>query len=544
MPDIFGKKEDNERLKAKRTAVKPGALEAEARRRRRGGARDSIFESYHRQTQYRTWFQTFLSTAGGHDFDVRDGLFGIFHQVHGESVINEQARHKAHPSSWIKVQALVATMILLNLLKMGFEVDYNNDNSPHRDPLLFGFMDFFFSVFFTLELLLRLHLFRWSYFADSWNILDFSVVVLSWVDITSSMRTGDSGGIKLAAALRVVRLFRIVHAIKGVQAFYGLWVAIQGMLDAGSTMVWILLLLIIITYCLGVILTTVAGHDEFIQKHWVESEQYVGTVYRSMITVMQVTTLDGWASDVARPLMGLSPTGMLILFCTIFINTLGVVNIIIAVMVEHAILNREASKKISEHVLEKTEQALLQSMAQEFVQADIDNSGELDREEFSKMVRLPNMIMKLRLLQVQLDEADSLFSLFDVDGSGTISPEEFVAGLQRLRGNARGQDIVQLISFAEKQQFRAQVCCMRAATLHKTVDNIKSRLIEMGRGMSLELTDRTDRGKRKEKLKLHAAERQVMIQRVRRHQYPKIKFSNSCEDRQPRAHSCPAPTLN
>merc|ERR1719401_264359 len=106
------------------------------------------------------------------------------------------------------------------------------------------------------------------------------------------------------------------------------------------------------------------------------------------------------------------------------------------------------------------------------------------------MINLPSMAFKLRLLGLMAEEAESLFEIMDADKSGSVSPQEFVTGLQKLKGVAKGQDLVQLICFAQKQCVRAITFVERVRAASKRADDIEKCLHEIGREMSLEIRSR------------------------------------------------------
>merc|ERR1712176_366643 len=154
----------------------------------------------------------------------------------------------------------------------------------------------------------------------------------------------------------------------------------------------------------------------------------------------------------------------------------------IAVMVERMQTNAQESRDMTSSVLQHTEQALLKSMGEEFNEADLDGNGELEYDEFRKLIRTPSLQYKFRLLGIQCDEAESLFELMDADKSGAVSPEEFVTGLQKLKGVAKGQDLVQLICFAQKQCLKATRYVEKIRMLCDKADMIQERLNGIGKG--------------------------------------------------------------
>jgi len=244
-----------------------------------------------------------------------------------------------------------------------------------------------------------------------------------------------------------------------------------------------------------------------------------------MWTVMQVITFDNWATDIVRPMSEVSPITTWVMLAVITVCTFGVLNVIVAVMVERTLTIAKENRDIIGGVLEKTEKELLKSMAEDFFALDEDGSGELDFEEFKGLIRTEHFSFKLRLLGIFEDEAEGLFDLMDADASGTVSPEEFIAGLQKLKGPAKAQDLVQLIGFAQRQCSRASRFCERISKLNIKADEIQARLHKIGKGMTVELRDRKQASDRKDDVWRMAAERQTVIGKLdadRRLKFPPL----------------------
>jgi voltage-gated sodium channel len=446
----------------------------------------------------------------------------VFEQMNAE-LWEDVHRRKTHPAASPRFNLAVGAAILINAILIGIEVDYGRGDKM-EDRQVFFIFDVFFSLGFFVEMLVRQNQLGWDYFLDPWNVFDYVLVVLSCVDLAVSI--SDEGSMAAVRIIRLLRLLRIVRNIRGIRMFRELWMIIQGLLDSLRTMGWVSLLLFMIVYCISVVLTTTVGQSDYVKEHWIYSQQYVGTVYRSMWTVIQLITFDNWATDIARPMSEVSPITTWICIATITVCTFGVLNVIIAVMVERTLTIAKENRDIIGGVLEKTEKELLKSMAEDFFALDEDGSGELDFDEFQKLIHTPNFSFKLRLLGIFEDEAESLFELMDADSSGTVSPEEFIAGLQKLKGPAKGQDLVQLISFAQKQSSRASRFCERITKLSTKADKIQARLNSIGTGLSGELRDRKAASYRKDDVWRKAAERQTVIGRLdadRRLKFPGVR---------------------
>ncbi|CAK9042566.1 Cation channel sperm-associated protein 1 [Durusdinium trenchii] len=109
------------------------------------------------------------------------------------------------------------------------------------------------------------------------------------------------------------------------------------------------------------------------------------------------------------------------------------------------------------------------------------------------------------------DEMELLFELMDADGSGSVSPKEFVAGLKKMKGPALGADVVRLIGLAQKQYWRALGFNRRLKVLNEKVQLIPARLNFLGKHCSEEMVERCHSEVRQEDALKQAAQRQLVI---------------------------------
>mmetsp|Transcript_42086 Transcript_42086/g.131192 ORF Transcript_42086/g.131192 Transcript_42086/m.131192 type:complete len:482 (+) Transcript_42086:68-1513(+) len=452
----------------------------------------------------------------------------VFEQLNTEfqEDLDDRSRHWAGSFGF---NAAITAVIVLNALVTGIEVDrYRGDKL--EDRMAFFVCDFLFFLVFFGEMLARMSQLGWDYFTDPWNVFDYTIVVLNCSDLVISVNDQGSAGLKLASTLRCLRLLRVVRVIRGLKLFRGLWIIIRGVLDSLRTLIWVGVLLLIVTYCIAVALTTLLLDDTHAREQWRYCDQYLGTPWRSMWTVFQVITLDRWAVNIARPLSQVSPLSAMILVAAIIVCTFGITNLIIAVMVERVQTIMEETTSVSNKVLEKTEFDILRSMGEEFQLADLDANGELGFEEFQRVLHLPSIVLKLRLLGVHYDEAEQLFELMDADRSGSVSPEEFVEGMQKMRGDAKGQDLVSLISSCQKQCARAVTFVERVRQLNAKADKIQTRLDGVGKGMTSELLGRRAASQRNEEVWQNASDRQEVVgtlDRNRQIEFPALKETSA-----------------
>lgn len=187
---------------------------------------------------------------------------------------------------------------------------------------------------FTVELGIKLYVYKKHFFKDGWNIFDFIIVAISWI---------PTGGV--FSSFRVFRILRTLRALRLITQLEKLRVIVQAIIDSIPNVSWACVLLLIIFYIFAIMGTTLYGHDfpsEF------------GTLGKSLFTMFQLTTLEAWP-DIARGIMEKYSFSWLYFVSFILISSFIVMNVIVGVVVN-------AISEISEDVKkEKQKKALKDS---------------------------------------------------------------------------------------------------------------------------------------------------------------------------------------
>lgn len=162
-------------------------------------------------------------------------------------------------------------------------------------------------------------------------------------------------------------------------------------------------------------------------------EDRFGTVPRSMYSLFEIMTLEGW-QDVARPLVTKQP--MLFFFIAIFIMvfTFGMLNMIIGLMVSKTL---DESKMIQEIDAKEAKRLVAQELLNlktVFTEGDQDGNGSLTYEEFERALRENAEARRcLQSMGLPLSDALELYTALDSDCSGSLTVMEFLAGCAKLR---------------------------------------------------------------------------------------------------------------
>ncbi len=118
----------------------------------------------------------------------------------------------------------------------------------------------------------------WRYFQDPWNVFDFLIVAICWMPIfLPSMHTGFVAAFRLA---RILRVFRLVHALPQLKLL------VDAMLKSIPSMGYVGMFLLLLFYIYGVMGVFVFGKNDPV---------HFGDLTTSIVTLFQITTLEGWA---------------------------------------------------------------------------------------------------------------------------------------------------------------------------------------------------------------------------------------------------------
>ncbi len=185
---------------------------------------------------------------------------------------------------------------------------------------------------FTIEIIMRIAVYRGAFFKDPWSLFDFFVVAISLIP--------TSDGLSILRALRVLRLFRLLSVVPQMRVVIGALIAV---IPGISSVAMVLLLFF---YVFAIMATTLFG-DSF--------PQWFGTLGESMYTLFQIMTLESWSMGIVRPIMEVYPYAWVYFIIYILIVTFIMVNLFIGIIVDAIFTIKSAdedeikTKEIHEH---------------------------------------------------------------------------------------------------------------------------------------------------------------------------------------------------
>jgi hypothetical protein len=224
-----------------------------------------------------------------------------------------------------------------------------------------------------------------------------------------------------------------------------MWALMKGVTECGETLAWTYVMISIVLYFFAIMATSLIGKQEAYESDAEASEiakDYFGDVVISMFTLFQIMTLDSWTA-IVRPLMKVQPWILLFFIFFISIAVFVLMNLVTAVIVEHAFSGaKDEAQELAARLDQEKEQEL-QELEDLFAQIDESGDGKLTKEELFGAVKQRKVRQKLRAMDVMPKDIAELWEILD-NGDGELDPAEFTNGIRRLRGEAKAKDILRL----------------------------------------------------------------------------------------------------
>ena len=207
---------------------------------------------------------------------------------------------------------VITVLILINAIILGLETDLYFA-SQFGDAL--NWADKFILVLFSVELLIKLYVYRLKFFYSGWNVFDLIIVIIAWLP--------TSGALTVLRALRILRVLRLISVVPQLRRVVSaIGYSIPGMVSVVGV-------LGLIFYVASVLATKLFGiHPDPYMQEW------FGSIGASAYTLFQIMTLESWSMGVVRPTMEIFPWAWAFFIPFIIITSFAVLNFFIGIIVD------------------------------------------------------------------------------------------------------------------------------------------------------------------------------------------------------------------
>merc|ERR1719506_3125078 len=183
--------------------------------------------------------------------------------------------------------------------------------------------------------------------------------------------------------------------------------------------------------------------------------EYFGTFDRCMLSMFEIT-LANWP-PIAR-LLTEEISQWCSVLCVLHKLSIGfaVIGVINGVILQETFKVAQTDDMVMVRQKKRAKRAFREKMEVLFEALDLDVDGELRFPEFMVIAAQPEMKLWLESLDIETDDLLTLFMLIDADGDGTLTAEELLTQVPRLRGTARGIDMLAVRKGIPSFQFLQQ----------------------------------------------------------------------------------------
>ncbi|MDN3645943.1 ion transporter [Pontixanthobacter aestiaquae] len=163
---------------------------------------------------------------------------------------------------------------------------------------------------FVIELLLKLFVYRFKFFANGWNVFDLIIVGAALVPASQQF--------SVLRALRILRALRLISVVPSMRK------VIVGLFKAIPSIGTVIVMLLLLFYISAVMATKLFG-EAF--------PDWFGNLGLSLYSLFQIMTLESWSMGIVRPVMEVYPYAWAFFVPFILLTSFIVLNLFIGVIV-------------------------------------------------------------------------------------------------------------------------------------------------------------------------------------------------------------------
>jgi len=353
-------------------------------------------------------------------------------------IVDTPTNAKMDDRPWFN--GFIGIAILTSVVLMGVETDHDLGTASY-------ILSIIFAVIWLFEFVVRVrcNTFR-EYIKQPSNRVDFCLVLASITEAfllpLGTLISGQSlsaSSMQMMSFLRLVRLLRVVRVVRVLTFFRELWLMVRGMVLAIPALGWVALLIMIELYVAALLITSVVGHDcQEAYVEWGDCEAYFGNIPFSMLTLFQVVTLDGWAENIARPIMKEKPWLWIFFLLFLYMTTFGTMNLLVGILVDFILRASAEDVQKLERAQELQEHNELELLRHIFYHADHhgDNDGMVCMSEFLEACDRPDVQEKFASLDLPVSRkrlAQRVWEVLDCDQAGKMTVDQVIERAWQLK---------------------------------------------------------------------------------------------------------------
>lgn len=384
-------------------------------------------------------------------------------------------------------ETTMGVIIIGNLLLMVYETNRDatcypdftpetfNDCPSRSDALMWlATTNEVLLVIYSIECVLRMYVERTRYLYNKWNHIDLFTVLVGW--LTKAISAGGS-----VSFLRIFRVFRLLRAARVLIAIREFYLLMSGFISSLRAIFFgsLMLITVIIVWAILVVQVIHPTNAHILYDGCERCSRGFASVQAASLTLFQtIVAGDSWG-QISIPVIEENPIVAPIMLGIVVTIGLGIMNLILAVIVERATEARENDVAQKLKQVDAQREKDMFALARMCREIDEDGSGSLSLEE---MLEGCDTIEEFRKMMFTMDlrreDVETLFHVLDVDRSGEVSYLEFCQLLDSCtrRDPAMLQSIIKYSVMEVRNMVRDEVI----ATLNQHSQMLEEQLMLLG----------------------------------------------------------------
>jgi len=229
------------------------------------------------------------------------------------------------------------TIVIAVILASAFYAGVTTYDLPDDYEATLNFVDYAITIFFSIEILIRLMSEKpfYNFFKSGWNVFDFIIVAVSLIPV------GGAETVFVARLLRIVRILRVITIVPEFRRI------IDGLVKTIPRVGFVVLLMFIFFYIWATIGSML--FNDIDPSRW-------GNVGSAMLVLLQLITYDDWAA-VMGDVLEVYPYMWIYFVSFLILNGFILFNMVIGIIVD--VMSREAQAKHATHIQDSNQDTSL-----------------------------------------------------------------------------------------------------------------------------------------------------------------------------------------
>lgn len=361
-----------------------------------------------------------------------------------------------------RFDTICAAVICVNAFVIGYASEYAINHLNDSTPTFVVVMEYLFFAFYSVELLLKLYVYRLHFFINRekyWNLFDLILVLTAVYDITNEELTRDEEGsntnLTWMRLLRLLKMLKMLRMVRVMRFFRELRLMLSSIAGSVRPLFWSMLMLGLIMYIFG--LCFLQGATAYLvdlpdtgltiqqQQNADDLHKYWGSVSQSMISLSWAITGGNDWKPLASPLEAAGETYYFLFLVYIAFLTFAVLNVLTGIFVDAAMSVAEKDRDTVVHHELVLAQSYIEGMRNVLQSLDETGSGSVAWDDFVKHIEDQGVRSFLGVLDLDHHDMNLLFRMVGDERGTVCNIEDLLTGCTRIKGRAKNIDIFVLM---------------------------------------------------------------------------------------------------